>query len=249
MEPLSFWSWKGNCGKCGKPTKAPKDLFCANYGASRGSWLVCRRSWCGSCYEAPKNLDFQIARPENDKGSKWKKKKDEARFLNARNGDMLCSPFQCDTCWFVNLNKREPQSLSHSDERLMGYIRRVNLDLMWSREQGTVANTLAAVSKGRTMSVELGMVPQPIKLGPWPLADNQGFQTAIEMLRASQKKGKNDKSYVQFDTVRKIRTAYSTIYENSASAGLHTGTFKGAHGNTFAVNHGSTDTRLFRKIR
>ena len=119
---------------------------------------------------------------------------------------------------------------------------------MWSREQGTVANTLAAVSRGRTMSVELGLVPQVIKMGPWPLADNQGFQTAIEMLRASQKKGKNDKTYVQFDTVRKIRTAYSTVYENSALAGLHTGTFKGAHGNTFAVNHGLTDTRLFRKF-
>ena len=53
---------------------------------------------------------------------------------------------------------------------------------MWSRERVTVANTLAAVSKGRTMSVELGLVPQPIKLGPWPLGNNQVFQNAIEML-------------------------------------------------------------------
>ena len=168
--------------------------------------------------------------------------------MNARHGDMLCSPFQCDYCWFINLCKREPRAVSHSDERLLGYIRRVNLDLMWSRERGTVANTLSAVNKGRTMSIELGLVPQPIKLGPWPLGDEQGFQTAIEMLRASQKKGKNDASYVQFDTVRKIRTAYSTVYEISAQAGTHTGTFKGAHGNTFVVNHGSTDTRLFRKF-
>ena len=138
--------------------------------------------------------------------------------------------------------------MSHNDERLMGYIRRVNLDLMWSRERGTVGNTLAAVNKGRTMSIELGLAPQTIKLGPWPLGDGQGFQTAIEMLRASQKKGKNDASYVQFDTVRKIRTAYSTVYESSAAAGLHTSTFKGSHGNTFAINKGSTDTRLFRKF-
>ena len=161
---------------------------------------------------------------------------------------MLCSPFQCDHCWFVNLCQREPCTMSHSDERLMAYIRRVNLDLMWSRERGTVANTLAAVNKGKTMSIELGLVPQHVKLGPWPLGDGQGFQTAIEMLRASQKKGKNDTSYVQFDTVRKIRTAYSTVYESSASAGLHTSTFKGAHGNTFAINKGATDTRLFRKF-
>ena len=168
--------------------------------------------------------------------------------MTARPGDMLCSPFQCDHCWFINLCRREPSHISYSDERLLGYIRRVNLDLMWSRERGTVANTLAAVNRGRTMSIELGLVPQPVKLGPWPLGDGQGFQTAMEMLRASQKKGKNNANYVQFDTVRKIRTAYATLYESSAAAGRHTSTFKGAHGNTFAVNQGSTDTRLFRKF-
>ena len=102
--------------------------------------------------------------------------------MNARNGDMLCSPFQCDHCWFVNLRKREPRALSHSDERLLGYIRRVNLDLIQSSERGTVANTLASLNKGRTMSIEFGLVPQPLKLGSWPLGDGQGFQTAIEML-------------------------------------------------------------------
>ena len=193
-------------------------------------------------------MKFQVALPKNDQGSRWRKRKDEACFMHARNGDMLCSPFQCDHCWFVNLCQREPCAMSHSDECLLAYIHRVNLDLMWSRERGTVGNTLAAVNKGRTMSIKLGLVPQPLKLGPWPLGDGQGFQTAIEMLRASQKKGKNDSSYVQFDTVRKIRTAYSTVYESSAAAALHTSTFKGAHGNTFAINQGSTDTRLFRKF-
>ena len=119
--------------------------------------------------------------PENDEGSHWRKKKDETQFLNAHNGVILCLPFQCDTRWFINLCKREPSALSNSDERLMGYIRRVNLDLMWSRERGTVANTLAAVNKGKTMSIELGLVPQVVKLGPWPLGDDQGFQMAISI--------------------------------------------------------------------
>ena len=68
------------------------------------------------------------------------------------------------------------------------------------------------------------------------------------MLRASQKRGKNDTSYVQFDMVRKIRTAFATVYESSAAAGVHTDTFKGAHGNTFALNKASTDSHLFRKF-
>ena len=53
---------------------------------------------------------------------------------------------------------------------------------------------------------------------------------------------------MQFDTVRKIRTTYSTVHQSLAAAGLHTSTFKGAHGNTFAVNQGDSDTRLFRKF-
>ena len=100
------------------------------------------------------SMNFQVALPENKEGSKCKKKKDETRFMNARNGDMLCCLFQCDHCWFVNLCKREPSAMSYSDESLMGYIRRVNLDLMWSRERGTVANTLAAINKGKSMSIE-----------------------------------------------------------------------------------------------
>jgi len=51
-------------------------------------------------------LPFQIARPENNEGHKWQKKKDQAGFMCARPGDMLSAPFQCDICWFVNIQKR-----------------------------------------------------------------------------------------------------------------------------------------------
>ena len=42
---------------------------------------------------------------------------------------MLCAPFQCDFCWFVNLKDREVDTESLSDRRLLGYIRRVNLHI------------------------------------------------------------------------------------------------------------------------
>ena len=83
QDPQHLWNWQSNCSKCGKPTRAPKDLFCANYGMQRGSWEVYHKSWCGKCYEASKDLKFQIATLENDEGSRWKKKKDEDRFLHA----------------------------------------------------------------------------------------------------------------------------------------------------------------------
>jgi hypothetical protein len=90
----------------------------------------------------------------------WKVKRDEGRFITARNGDMISSPFQCDFCWFLNLHKQNPSPhLYPSDERLLTYIRRINLDIFWSRESSTVQNTLHLLKKGKTLSKELGLEP------------------------------------------------------------------------------------------
>jgi hypothetical protein len=59
---------------------------------------------------------------------------DEERFLVARDGDNLTTPFQCDACHFMNINGREPLDGLASDVRLLKGIRRVNLDAFWVRE-------------------------------------------------------------------------------------------------------------------
>ena len=51
----------------------------------------------------------------------------------------------------------------------MIYIRRVNLDLMWSREGWTVGGTLSAARKAKRVSEELNMKLQDITMGPWPV--------------------------------------------------------------------------------
>ena len=43
------------------------------------------------------------------------KKKDGARFMHARQGDSLVSPFQCDWCLFENLEGRRPETESYSN--------------------------------------------------------------------------------------------------------------------------------------
>ncbi len=106
----------------------------------------------------------------------------------------------------------------------------MNLDILWSRERSTVSNALGNVRKGRRMSEALNLEPVNLKLGPWPMDDTQGFQIALEIVRASQEPGKNDSKYQQFDTIRKIRSSYSSVYESSpryAHIGL---TFKGQYG-------------------
>ena len=149
------------------------------------------------------------------------KRDDERRFVEARQGDMLGVPFQCESCWFGNLKKRDPVSNDPLDKLLLGYARRVNLDMMWSRERGTGNGWLRNIRKGKKMSEELGLNPVVLKIGAWPVCDNQGFQIAIETLRASQRPGRNDSSYTQFDTIRKLRTSYAIVNEITIEASGH----------------------------
>ena len=158
---------------------------------------------------------LQIPLQPNDEGAEWRKEKQEDRFLKARNGDMLSIPFQCDFCWVVNLTRREYNPASPRDRLLIAYTRRVNLDMMWSREESTVGSTLSQIKKGKSFSAELGLEPVGIAVGPWPVGDQIGFQVALELLRASQKKGRNDDTYVQFDSIRKIRSAYANVEQTS----------------------------------
>ena len=63
---------------------------------------------------------------------------DPERFQVARDGDHMMVPFQCDTCQFMNVQKRLPCPGNTQDELLMKCLRRVILDSFWSRERSTV---------------------------------------------------------------------------------------------------------------
>jgi len=92
---------------------------------------------------ATDNNEFPVARPQDEEGELMiLDEEEESRFMIARNGDNLVTPFQCDTCHFVNIMKREPLDDLASDVRMLKCIRRVNLDAFWSREPGTVNGVL-----------------------------------------------------------------------------------------------------------
>ena len=79
---------------------------------------------------------------------------------------------------------------------------------MWSREKSTVGNTLSALKKAKELNEVLGLTPQIIELGPWPVSDGVGFQTALEMLRASQRKRRKE-----CERVRSIRHGEKNTHE------------------------------------
>ena len=98
------------------------------------------------------------------------------------------------------------------------------------------------------MSQALDLVPLTVPRGPWPIGDPVGFQVAIETLRASQEKGRNVAGYVQFDTIRKIRASYTSVYESSPAAVLEPITFRGQHGTSVHFSKSPLDSILFRKF-
>jgi len=181
-------------------------------------------------------------------GATWVNERDEDRFLSARSGDFLHFPFQCDLCWFRNLKFRSPSENSEADKLLLMYIRRVNLDGMWSREPGTVRSIRLNLVKLIKYCRELNVEPNLPELGPWPIGDKVGFQVALAQLRYSQEKGNNVSSHLQFDTIRKLRTSYSHVHEVSAAANnSYTHAFRTLVGKLFTNSNCPTQTRFFRK--
>ena len=69
-----------------------------------------------------------LKRPTNGEEIIFKKKKDMDRCLVGRNGDYFLQPFQCDLCWFQNLQNGDHVTSSRVDTRS----RRGNQDLLWS---------------------------------------------------------------------------------------------------------------------
>ena len=158
---------------------------------------------------------------------------------------MTCAPFQCDYCWYANITKKDANPWYADDARKLAYIRRVNLDVMWSREPSTVASSFNALARAKRDSEELGFSAQNIKLGPWPVADTCGFQVVIEMIRHSQGKGKNVSSYIQFDSIRKTRAAYANAYESGPKRCLDNRRLKADKGQLMSFVSGPTDSKLF----
>ena len=157
-------------------------------------------------------------------------------------------PFQCDLCWFRNLQLRNPVHNSHKDCMLLAHIRRVNLDIIWSRAEGT--SYISAFNKANKISLGLGLTPRHYLQGPWPISDEVGFQVAIEMVGASLLEGRNSQGYQQFDTIRTIRTMHQHMYESGPARDNRVFKTTGEQSKTLVVrtSHCPTDSLLFTRF-
>ena len=135
---------------------------------------------------------------------------DPLRFQEARDGDHLMCPFQCDTCHFVNIHFCLPNPSAPQDSLCLVVIRRANLDALWARERATVAanrrEAVIFVREGQAMGFGNPYPPR----GPWPIEDIWGMKTAMVMLQRSLYPGKNA-ALVQYETIRKTRSHMSNF--------------------------------------
>jgi hypothetical protein len=142
--------------------------------------------------------------------------KDRARFQTARLGDYFMTAFQCDSCHFRNVYRRDPEPGNQAHQMGLKCIRRANLDAMWCRETSTVEGNFYAVRKMVQKANMLGvpchlMLP---RMGPWPVEDVQGMGIAMCVLMRTLDAGINEAT-VQFHTARKFRSAYSNLWRAS----------------------------------
>jgi hypothetical protein len=144
-----------------------------------------------------------------------RRREDQEKFLYGRKGDWLLAPFQCNRCWFLNLRGKLPNANSYADANELRFIRRANLDMFWSRAEGTVRSSIGDLKQIVEGSISKGRMVPLVELEPWPVGDDVGMGIALLMLEKSIKPGRNSKHYTQFDSCRSYRSATSNLYAAS----------------------------------
>lgn len=210
-------------------------------------WTPCRGIWCAECY-TPHKLDrFYVAKQEDESGFEWKPERDKFRFARGREGDHLLVPFECDLCIFRNLMKRNPARSSTKDDMLLCCIRRITLDAFWGRATQTVEATKRSVNQTIAMWDRVGIPPAFPQLGPHPVADNFGYGVAIAMLMKSLEPGSHSKEYQQYETIRKLRAGFSTVYMTSVEGAESMRSYGGDRAKLY-FNHCPTNSVWFERF-
>jgi hypothetical protein len=127
-------------------------------------------------------------------------------------------PFECDLCVFRKLRYRSPDPTSPSDKLLEACIRRMTLDAFWSRAAPTVKGQTDNLRRALAYSATVGLPGPYMHDGPLPDYDHCGYEVAIQMLLYSRSRGNHSSDYVQFDSIRKFRSAYGNFLRAAPQA-------------------------------
>ena len=151
----------------------------------------------------------------------------------------MITPFECDFCIFRKLRLRDLDRTNVQDNYLMICIRRMNLDAFWSKAPSTVKQNATLVKRMIESSAKVGNLHGPFeRASPLPPHDHCGYHIAFLMLDDSRNQGKYHKTHKQFDSVRRIRSAFSNFVRTTPS------TLMGPASMVLVDNNGKTASRI-----
>jgi hypothetical protein len=213
-ESLLWYRSEARCLRCTRRVTHHQGIFCANFGQQAPGLLPCQNVWCATCFKILPGADFLIYRPSDDTGEELCAPGEERDFLEARPGDHLFCPFECDYCAFYRLRGHLPLDSDPIDQRLLVYIRRANLDAFWARRPGTIYG-LNRLFKEQVEVGELFGFTMFDSLGPFSRNYNSGMKAAIGILSRSQRQGQHE-AKMKYSSVRKARSLHTDFYNASA---------------------------------
>jgi hypothetical protein len=194
-------------------------------------------------------MSFPVNRAFGDDSIHFRRRQEDKEiYMKARGGDWLEAPFQCEHCWFFNLHQREPSIRSTLDQEELYLIKRVNLDMFWSRAKSTVDGHRSRIKRLLKEAFARGR-PAPFELcPPWKIEDGQGMGIALLMLTQSLEPGRNDVAYTQFDTCRNNRSIASNIYAASSRVQEERNVLKSRKGETYHLHSDPMQSVLMERF-
>lgn len=217
---------------------------------TRGLGRECNHCWHAVCFKQSPHDRFPVLHASDLDDAmidpkEFEEEEDDMRFKEGRDGDPFMTPFQCNVCHFVNIRGRYPSD-SEPDKLLLLCIRRALLDSLWSRERNTVEKNLSELRLYSQISSMLGDDNPFPPQGPFPVADVDGMEVACNMLIRSLRPGRNAAT-VQYETIRKGRSAISNYIHASAHGTGKVSMSMGERGGTY-VTASPTNTQWFRRF-
>ena len=168
------------------------------------------------CYKALPGENFFVYRVKDDDGVELRAVGEECEYMEARPGDHLLCPFECDFCTFFRLRGVFPSVEKRDDVTLMTYIRRANLDAFWSRRPSTVKGLNSIFSEQVRVGERFGFQMFEPR-GPFSRKYDSGMKAAIGILTRSQRPGLHEET-MKYSSVRKARSLHTDMYNSSARA-------------------------------
>lgn len=112
----------------------------------------------------------------------------------------------------------EKRGIKPGDEEYIACIRRSNLDAITGKSQLTISSHRREMFANIARCERAQKTPSYPHRGPMPMEDTVGMSVLVEMQMKSLHARGRIKDYVQFDTLRRLRSSYTKAYDSSPLA-------------------------------